>query len=51
MLVSAVELLRENPDPTADEIRRHLSGNVCRCTGYGSIVRAVQYAARLLSGR
>jgi len=51
MLVSAVELLRENPDPTADEIRHHLSGNVCRCTGYGNIVAAVQYAARLLSGR
>ena len=51
MLVSVIELLRENPDPTADEIRHHLSGNVCRCTGYGSIVKAVQCAARLLSGR
>jgi carbon-monoxide dehydrogenase small subunit len=50
MLVSAVELLRENPEPTVEEIKHHLSGNICRCTGYGNIVAAVQHAARLLSG-
>lgn len=49
MLVSAIELLRENPNPTEDEIRHHLSGNVCRCTGYANIVLAVQHTARTLS--
>ena len=45
MIMSAVDLLRENPDPTEDEIREGLSGNLCRCTGYQNIVRAVQKAA------
>jgi len=40
--------LRENPDPSEDEIREALSGNLCRCTGYGNIVRAVKKAARML---
>jgi aerobic carbon-monoxide dehydrogenase small subunit len=44
MLVSAA-LLDENPDPTEEEIRWALSGNVCRCTGYQNIVKAVQWAA------
>jgi aerobic carbon-monoxide dehydrogenase small subunit len=44
MLVSAA-LLEENPDPTEEEIRWALSGNICRCTGYQNIVRAVQWAA------
>ncbi len=44
-LTSAIELLRENPDPTDDEIREHLSGNICRCSGYQAIVEAVQSAA------
>lgn len=44
-LTSAIELLRENPDPTEDEIREHLSGNICRCSGYQAIVEAVQAAA------
>lgn len=44
-LTSAIELLRENPDPTDDEIREHLSGNICRCSGYQAIVEAVQAAA------
>jgi carbon-monoxide dehydrogenase small subunit len=44
MLVSAA-LLEENPDPTEEEIRWALSGNVCRCTGYQNIVKAVQWAA------
>lgn len=46
MLMTARALLDENPDPTADEIRDALSGQICRCTGYSSIVRAVQWAAR-----
>jgi len=45
MLVSATALLRRNPDPTEDEIRIALSGNLCRCTGYRGIVRAVRQAA------
>jgi carbon-monoxide dehydrogenase small subunit len=41
MLISATALLAANPDPTADEVRIGLSGNLCRCTGYDGIVRAV----------
>jgi carbon-monoxide dehydrogenase small subunit len=44
MLVSSV-LLEENPDPSEEEIRWALSGNICRCTGYQNIVKAVQWAA------
>ncbi len=40
--------LRENPDPSEEEIREVLAGNLCRCTGYGNIVRAVKKAARML---
>lgn len=46
MILSAKALLEENQDPTADEIRHALSGNLCRCTGYGRIVEAVQIAAK-----
>ena len=41
-----VALLAENPDPTEEEIRWAISGNICRCTGYQNIVKAVQRAAR-----
>jgi carbon-monoxide dehydrogenase small subunit len=47
MLVSSV-LLEENPDPTEEEIRWALSGNICRCTGYQNIVKSVQWAANKL---
>ena len=47
-LMSARELLAQNADPTDDEIRVWLSGNLCRCTGYVNIVRAVKAAANLL---
>ena len=40
--------LRENPEPTDDEIREVLSGNLCRCTGYANIVRAIRKAARIM---
>jgi carbon-monoxide dehydrogenase small subunit len=43
--VSATALLRDNPDPSEEEIRIGLSGNLCRCTGYDGIVRAVKQAA------
>jgi carbon-monoxide dehydrogenase small subunit len=45
MMISAVALLKKNPNPTEEEIRWGLSGNLCRCTGYVNIVKAVQYAA------
>jgi aerobic-type carbon monoxide dehydrogenase small subunit (CoxS/CutS family) len=45
MLISATALLRANPDPTDDDIRIGLSGNLCRCTGYDGIVKAVRQAA------
>jgi aerobic carbon-monoxide dehydrogenase small subunit len=45
MLVSAA-LLEENPDPSEEEIRWAISGNICRCTGYQNIVKSVQWAAR-----
>jgi carbon-monoxide dehydrogenase small subunit len=45
MLVSSTALLRANPDPTDEEIRLALSGNLCRCTGYDGIVKAVRAAA------
>jgi aerobic carbon-monoxide dehydrogenase small subunit len=46
MVLSAVHLLKGNPQPTRDEIREGLSGNLCRCTGYVKIVDAVEAAAR-----
>ncbi|MEM7584720.1 MAG: (2Fe-2S)-binding protein [Acidobacteriota bacterium] len=48
MIMSAKHLLEKNPDPTEDEIRHGLAGNLCRCTGYNKIVEAVQYAAEKL---
>ena len=45
MIMAAVDLLRDNPHPTEEEIRDGLEGNLCRCTGYQNIVRAVQRAA------
>jgi aerobic carbon-monoxide dehydrogenase small subunit len=45
MMLSAIALLEDNPDPSEEEIRWALSGNVCRCTGYENIVKSVQRAA------
>ena len=45
MLMSATALLRENPHPSEDEIKRGLQGNICRCTGYVNIVKAIQAVA------
>ena len=45
MLLRSVELLKNNPDPTEEEIRWGISGNLCRCTGYNNIVKAIQFAA------
>lgn len=49
-LISANAFLDDYPDPSVDEIREHMSGNVCRCTGYQGIVAAVQKAARMRQG-
>jgi len=48
MIISATALLERNPDPSEQEIRQALSGNLCRCTGYGQIVEAVNAAAARL---
>ena len=45
MITRAHRLLQENPDPTDDEIRHGISGNLCRCTGYQNIVKAIRSAA------
>jgi aerobic carbon-monoxide dehydrogenase small subunit len=50
MIMSAVDLLKRNPSPTEDEVRHGLEGNLCRCTGYQNIVRAVMSAASDMRG-
>jgi aerobic carbon-monoxide dehydrogenase small subunit len=50
MITRAWRLLKENPHPSEEEIRFGISGNLCRCTGYQNIVKAIQYAAAKLSG-
>jgi carbon-monoxide dehydrogenase small subunit len=49
MILAAVDLLQENPTPSDEEIRHGLEGNLCRCTGYQNIVRAVRTAAASMS--
>ena len=49
MIMAAADLLERNPDPSEEEIRHGLEGNLCRCTGYHNIVKAVQVAAGTLS--
>src|SRR5215510_8715088 len=51
MMLTAKALLDENPNPTEDEIRWALSGNLCRCTGYQNIVKAVLWAAEKMRGQ
>jgi carbon-monoxide dehydrogenase small subunit len=46
MVLASVSLLQENPDPTEAEVRQGLEGNLCRCTGYHNIVKAVLAAAK-----
>ena len=50
MLMRAAELLENNPNPTEEEIRWGISGNLCRCTGYNNIVKAIQYAGAKMRG-
>lgn len=49
MLMSSLALLRKNPNPSEEDIRWGISGNLCRCTGYQNIVKAVQFAARKMN--
>ncbi|PSQ19919.1 carbon monoxide dehydrogenase [Halobacteriales archaeon QS_8_69_26] len=51
MVMTATELLEDNPDPSDEEIREGLEGNLCRCTGYQNIVRAVETASDLMDDR
>ena len=51
MITRAYRLLQENPNPSEEEIRWGLSGNLCRCTGYQNIVKAVRYAAEKLQAQ
>jgi carbon-monoxide dehydrogenase small subunit len=50
MIMSAVGLLADNADPSEDEIRHGIDGNLCRCTGYHNIVRSIEYAAAKMRG-
>jgi len=51
MILMAGDLLKRNPHPTEAEIRHHIKGNICRCTGYNGIVRAIQNAAQRMAER
>jgi carbon-monoxide dehydrogenase small subunit len=51
MIMAATQILQRNPDPSEEEIRRGLEGNLCRCTGYQHIVQAVQCAARKMKSK
>ena len=51
MIMSAYDLLSHNPNPSEEEIRHALHGNLCRCTGYQHIVKSIQYAANKMSGQ
>ncbi|MDD9903916.1 MAG: (2Fe-2S)-binding protein [Rhodospirillaceae bacterium] len=50
MVMSAVDLVKENPDPTEQEIREWLEGNICRCTGYHNIVKSIKAGAEAMRG-
>ena len=49
MVMSAIDLVKHNPDPSETEIREWLEGNICRCTGYHGIVKAVQHCAKAMN--
>jgi carbon-monoxide dehydrogenase small subunit len=51
MILTAAQLLEEKPNPSEAEIRRAISGNLCRCTGYQHIVDSIQYAAKRMKGK
>ena len=49
MMLTAVDLLQRNPDPTEEQIRMGIEGNLCRCTGYHNIVKSIQAAAKVMA--
>jgi carbon-monoxide dehydrogenase small subunit len=51
MVMSAADLLQKNPDPSETEVREWLEGNICRCTGYHNIVKAILAAAATMRGQ
>jgi carbon-monoxide dehydrogenase small subunit len=51
MVMSAIDLVKNNPNPTEDQVRHGLEGNICRCTGYYNIVKAVQAGAQAMKGK
>ena len=51
MVMSAIDLVKNFPDPSEELIREQLDGNLCRCTGYHNIVKAIQYAAEKMAGK
>jgi len=50
MVMVAADILKQNPNPTEEEIRHGLEGNFCRCTGYHNIVKSIQHAAEKING-
>ncbi len=50
MVISAIDLVSKNPKPTEKEVREWLEGNLCRCTGYHNIVKAIQAGAQAMGG-
>ena len=50
MVMSAIDLVQENPDPSEKEIREWLEGNLCRCTGYHNIVKSIEAGAKAMRG-
>lgn len=50
MIITAISLLKETPDPTEDEIREYMRGNICRCTGYAQIIKAIKECAQNTKG-
>jgi carbon-monoxide dehydrogenase small subunit len=51
MIMSAAQMIERYPKPTEEQIRHQLEGNLCRCTGYHNIVKAIQYAAEKMAGK
>lgn len=51
MIIAGAQIIERNPNPSADDIRHGLEGNLCRCTGYQHIVEAVEYAAKQAAGK
>jgi carbon-monoxide dehydrogenase small subunit len=51
MVMSALDLVKNNPSPSESEIRHHLEGNICRCTGYHNIVKSIAAGAKAMAGR